>query len=77
MDAANELEDLNRFLMSNKVLDIKRKFYTTSEDAYWSFCIRYIESKALMNYQFTKQRMICYWTCLSLPKNLVKNINTR
>ena len=65
IDATNELEDLNRFLASNKVLDIKRKFYTTSEDAYWSFCIRYIESKALMNEQFSKKNKIDYKTVLS------------
>lgn len=35
-------EELNRFLRTNKVIHIERQFYTSSEGAYWTFCVSYL-----------------------------------
>lgn len=36
------LQEINKFLAGNKVLEIEQHFYKNENGAYWSFCVRYI-----------------------------------
>ena len=37
------LDELNRFLASNKILEVDQHFYQSSKGGYWTFCVRYLE----------------------------------
>ncbi len=39
-------EELNRFLKTNKVVNIEKQFYILNNDAYWSFCVSYLSSQS-------------------------------
>ena len=56
-ESEQELLSLNQFLVNNKILDVKRKFFKNKENAYWSFCIRYIELKNTSNDLFSKKKI--------------------
>ncbi len=38
-------EELNKFLRSNKVLDVSQQFVQNEGVSCWSFCVRYLETK--------------------------------
>ncbi len=42
-DSGNALEDMNRFLRGNKILEVQNQFAHNENGAYWCFCVRYIE----------------------------------
>lgn len=56
-ESEQEMAILNQFLVNNKILDVKRKFFKNKENAYWSFCIRYIELKNISNDLFSKKKI--------------------
>lgn len=37
------MEEMNVFLRSKKVLEVEKHFYTTAQNASWSFCVSYID----------------------------------
>ena len=37
-----DMEKLNHFLRSNKVIDVRRELVQTRENSYWSFCVTYM-----------------------------------
>ncbi|MDR0305886.1 MAG: HRDC domain-containing protein [Chitinispirillales bacterium] len=41
--------ELNAFLSNHKVLEAEQKFFQNENGAYWSFCIRYITSVAVLS----------------------------
>ena len=42
-DSSTALEDMNRFLRSNKILEVHDQLVSNENGAYWCFCVRYIE----------------------------------
>ena len=42
-DNGTALEDMNRFLRTNKILEVKDQLVSNENGAYWCFCVRYIE----------------------------------
>ncbi len=42
-DSGTALEEMNRFLRSNKILEVKDQLISNENGAYWCFCVRYIE----------------------------------
>lgn len=42
-DSGGAQDEMNRFLRTSKVLDIKDQLIATENGAYWCFCVRYIE----------------------------------
>jgi len=42
-DNGSALDEMNRFLRANKVLDVQNQVVSNANGAYWCFCVRYIE----------------------------------
>lgn len=43
LDNETELNEMNGFLRAQKVLTIDKQFVSVGENAYWSFCITYLQ----------------------------------
>jgi superfamily II DNA helicase RecQ len=41
-DTGEAQAEMNRFLAGHRVLDVLQHFYQSGNNAYWSFCVRYI-----------------------------------
>jgi len=52
-DTGEYIEELNRFLRTNKVLQVESNFVNNENNAIWYFCVRYLPSAA-NNKQFTE-----------------------
>jgi superfamily II DNA helicase RecQ len=53
-----ELVEMNRFLSNNRVLEIEQHFFQNNGGAYWSFCVRYLNSNTVsFQKQSTKQKV--------------------
>lgn len=37
-------EEMNKFLRSNKIINIEKRFYESPEGGFWTFCINYLEN---------------------------------
>ena len=42
-DSGGALDDMNRFLKTNKILEVENQLISNENGAYWCFCVRYIE----------------------------------
>ncbi len=42
-DGGTALEEMNRFLRGNKILEVHDQLISNENGAYWCFCVRYIE----------------------------------
>lgn len=42
-DSGKALDEMNRFLRGNKILEVSDELVTSDSGAYWCFCVRYIE----------------------------------
>lgn len=42
-DSGAAVEDMNRFLRGNKILEVENQLISNENGAYWCFCVRYIE----------------------------------
>jgi hypothetical protein len=42
-DSGAALEEMNRFLRGNKILEVENHLISNENGAYWCFCVRYIE----------------------------------
>lgn len=42
-DSGAALEEMNRFLRGNKILEVQNQLTSNENGAYWCFCVRYIE----------------------------------
>lgn len=42
-DNGTALEEMNRFLRTNKILEVQNQLISNENGAYWCFCVRYIE----------------------------------
>ncbi|MBN2093232.1 HRDC domain-containing protein [candidate division KSB1 bacterium] len=42
-DSGTALEEMNRFLRGNKILEVRDQLISNENGAYWCFCVRYIE----------------------------------
>jgi superfamily II DNA helicase RecQ len=42
-DGGTALDEMNRFLRGNKILEIRDELINNEKGAYWCFCVRYIE----------------------------------
>jgi len=38
----SKLEEMNKFLRGNKIINIEQEFYNDNNCAYWCFCIKYL-----------------------------------
>lgn len=52
------IEKLNRFLRGHKVVNIEKQFYVLGGDAYWSFCITYLQGQNIV--QHDKKEKVDY-----------------
>jgi len=58
-DNGSAVEEMNRFLRSNKILEVQNQLISNENGAYWCFCVRFIEkaynltgeSKAKVDYK--------------------------
>ena len=55
-DSGAELVEMNRFLKSNKILEVQEQLISNENGAYWCFCVRYIE-KAFNQTGHTKTKV--------------------
>ncbi|MBN2001135.1 HRDC domain-containing protein [candidate division KSB1 bacterium] len=49
-DNGSAVEELNRFLRGNKIIQIENQFVSHANGAYWCFCVQYIEASGNQNY---------------------------
>ncbi|MBN2091624.1 HRDC domain-containing protein [candidate division KSB1 bacterium] len=42
-DNGSAVEEMNRFLRSNKILEVQNQLISNQNGAYWCFCVRFIE----------------------------------
>lgn len=42
-DSGTALDEMNRFLRGNKILEVQNQLISNENGAYWCFCVRYIE----------------------------------
>ncbi len=42
-DNGTAVEEINRFLRGNKILEVQNQLISNEHGAYWCFCVRYIE----------------------------------
>jgi len=57
-DSGEMQAEMNRFLATNRVLEIEQHFYQNEKGAYWSFCVRYLMSNTgSFQQQSTKQKV--------------------
>jgi len=42
-DSGTALEEMNRFLRGNKILEVQNQLISNENGAYWCFCVRYLE----------------------------------
>ena len=42
-DSGTALDEMNRFLKINKILEVQNQLISNENGAYWCFCVRYIE----------------------------------
>jgi superfamily II DNA helicase RecQ len=42
-DSGTALDEMNRFLRNNKMLEVQSELISNENGAYWCFCVRYIE----------------------------------
>ena len=43
-DAGGAMQEMNSFLASHRVLEMEQHFHALERGAYWSFCVRYLQS---------------------------------
>jgi superfamily II DNA helicase RecQ len=43
-DSGNALNEMNSFLLGNKILEVQNQLISNENGAYWCFCVKYIES---------------------------------
>lgn len=67
LDSLEINEELNKFLRSIKVLDIKKEFVNNSDGCFWTFCISYFPiDSSLGNYSaIPRKEKVDYRTVLS------------
>ncbi len=57
-DNGELLAELNRFLCGQKVLEVEQQFYQNGKGAFWSFCVRYLNSNTgSFQQQSSKQKV--------------------
>ncbi len=44
-DSSGALDEMNRFLRGNKILEVQNQLISNENGAYWCFCVRYIKRK--------------------------------
>ena len=44
-DSGAALDEMNRFLKGNKILEVQNQLISNENGAYWCFCVRYIEKE--------------------------------
>lgn len=57
-------EDLNKFLRSNKIIEVEKHIITLDHNAYWTFCIHYLSISTPLS-QYEKKEKIDYKAVLS------------
>ena len=50
------IEDMNRFLRGNKVLNVEKQLVTLPEGAFWTFCIHYLGMENKTDRPFGEQK---------------------
>ena len=49
-------EEMNRFLRGHKIVSIEKQFYQLVDNAYWTFCIRYLPSTTAGGGAFSERK---------------------
>lgn len=50
-------EELNRFLRANKVINVEKEFCVLNNEAFWSFCITYLQNQNTVSSQEKKEKV--------------------
>lgn len=59
-DTGQMQAEMNKFLATNRVLEIEQHFYQNEKGAYWSFCVRYLGSNLSNFHQQSKKIKVDY-----------------
>jgi superfamily II DNA helicase RecQ len=59
-DTGEMQAEMNRFLATNRALEIEQRFYQNEKGAYWSFCVRYLISNTGSFHQQTRKQKVDY-----------------
>lgn len=57
LDSDRGNEELNKFLRSNRILEVQQELVSTSNSSYWSFCVSYIEGGGKNGYKDKKEKI--------------------
>ncbi len=60
------VDDMNKFMRANRIIDVEKHLVNAAEGAYWTFCIRYTEGLAPAPF-YEKKEKIDYKTVLDAP----------
>jgi superfamily II DNA helicase RecQ len=55
----DETDELNKFLRSHTIIDVEKQLISTGSNAWWTFCIRYLEGDNSTNH-IKQERKIDY-----------------
>jgi len=50
-------EEMNKFLRSHRILEVRQEFLQIQNSAYWSFCISYIQGEYANTYKGKKEKV--------------------
>ncbi|MBN2090007.1 HRDC domain-containing protein [candidate division KSB1 bacterium] len=64
-DNGSAVEEMNRFLRSNKILEVQNQLISNENGAYWCFCVRFIEKS--FNLASETKAKVDYKTVLDEP----------
>lgn len=57
LDSFSSNEELNKFLRSHKIVDIRQEFVDNQSGAYWTYSISYLQSSNLKNHVVKKEKI--------------------
>lgn len=59
-EASGSTDEMNRFLRSNKVVNVEKQLITLPEGVFWTFCVHYIGMEAPAGASFERKEKVDY-----------------
>ena len=56
-DSNNANEEMNKFLRSHQILEVRQEFVSTENSAFWSFCVTYIQGEFSTGFKAGKEKI--------------------
>ena len=57
IESREQINELNAFLRSHKIIDMEKQFVTNGNSSFWSFCVRYTLGSTPMTFQTRKEKI--------------------